>query len=73
MKKDNTKLVEIDKDYKRVRTVIGAEQTDDIIAKAKTRELALKSSRNSKSRDMGRKLLNRFRNAKQLCEHTNTL
>jgi predicted nuclease with TOPRIM domain len=45
---ENTRLVETVKDYRRVRKVLGEEQTDNIISRAKIEEQALKRPMRSK-------------------------
>jgi hypothetical protein len=54
VQQENAKLVELVGDYKRVRKVLGKEQTDSILVAARAREQALKRSAYSKSREKGR-------------------
>jgi cell shape-determining protein MreC len=48
-RQENAKLIELVKDYKRVRRMLGEEQTDNILTKARAEEQALKRPVRSKN------------------------
>jgi hypothetical protein len=53
-RQENTKLVELAKDYKRVRNVLGEDEVGSILAKARAGEQTLKRLGRSKIRDINR-------------------
>jgi hypothetical protein len=53
-RQENAKLIELAGDYKRVRKVLGEEQTDSILAKARAGEQALRRPVRFRNRERGR-------------------